>query len=129
MEGSFKNTFPLDGKIKLAVASVSKNGRKKWFLLARKSVSTSRNQVIFQKSDSPFSSIKKKYLNKLMVFQLNRKLVSTSRNGKNFSGYASARRKNCFRRQEYIKNQIKWLPIIEIRVLNRFLYNLNNGFH
>ena len=129
MEGSFKNTFPLDGKIKLAVARVSKNGRKKWFLLARKSVSTSRNQVIFQKSDSPFFSIKKNYLNKLMVFQLNRKLVSTSRNGKIISEYASARRKICFRRQEYIKNQIKWFPIIEIRVLNRFLYNLNNGFH
>ena len=129
MEGSFKNTFPLDGKIKLAVARVSKNGKKKRFLLARKSVSTSRNQVIFQKSDSPFFSIKKNYLNKLMVFQLNRKLVSTSRNGKIISEYASARRKNCFRRQEYIKNQIKWFPIIEIRVLNRFLYNLNNGFH
>ena len=26
---AFKNTFPLDGKIKLAVAGVSQNGRKK----------------------------------------------------------------------------------------------------
>ena len=45
--------FPLDGKIKLSVAGVSKYGRKKWFPLARESVSTSRNQVIFQKLDFP----------------------------------------------------------------------------
>ena len=27
------------------------------------------------------------------------------------------------------KNQRKWLPISVIRVVNRLLYNLNNGFH
>ena len=48
---AFKSMFPLDGKIKAAVAGVSQNGSKKWFPLARKSVSTSRNKVIFQKFD------------------------------------------------------------------------------
>ena len=42
-----QNTFPLDGKIKLSVAGVSENGRRKWFRLSRKSVSTSTNKVIF----------------------------------------------------------------------------------
>ena len=31
MQDSFKNTFPLDGKIKLAVAGVSENGTKNGF--------------------------------------------------------------------------------------------------
>ena len=54
---AFKNTFPLDGKIKLAVAGVClKMKEKKWFPLARKSVSTSRNKVIFQKLDLPVST-------------------------------------------------------------------------
>ena len=57
---AFKNTFPLDGKIKLAVAGVSQNGRKKWFLLARVSTSTSRNKVIFQKLELPLSANRKK---------------------------------------------------------------------
>ena len=49
---AFRNTFPLDGKIKLAVAGVClKMEGKKWFPLTRKSVSTSRNKVIFQKLD------------------------------------------------------------------------------
>ena len=39
----FKYTFPLNEKIKLAVAGVSENGRKKLSPLARKSVSTNRN--------------------------------------------------------------------------------------
>ena len=29
----------------------------------------------------------------------------------------------------YPKNQGKWLPIAEIRVLDRLLYNLKNVFH
>ena len=53
----FKNAFPQDGKIKLAVTGVSQNGRKK---LARKSVSTSTNKVVFQKSDLPVSANRKK---------------------------------------------------------------------
>ena len=51
MHNSFKNKFPLDGKIMLAVAEVSENGRKKWFTLARKSVFTSRNKVVSHKLD------------------------------------------------------------------------------
>ena len=51
-QNAFKNTFPQEEKIKLAVAGVYQNGRKKkWFPLARKSVATSRNKVIFQKLD------------------------------------------------------------------------------
>ena len=53
---AFKNMFPLDGKIKLAVAGVSQDGKqKKWFPLASRSVSTSSNIVIFQKLDLPVS--------------------------------------------------------------------------
>ena len=40
MEVLFKNTFPLNVKIKVAVAGLSENRRKKWYPLARKSVST-----------------------------------------------------------------------------------------
>ena len=53
---AFKNTFPLDGKINLAVAELSQNGRKKWCPLTRKSVSTSRNKGFFQKLDLPVST-------------------------------------------------------------------------
>ena len=56
--------FPLDGKIKLAVAGVSQIGRKKWFPLARKSVSTSRNKVIFEKLNLPVSTNRKKKISK-----------------------------------------------------------------
>ena len=57
IQDSFKNTFPLDGKIKLAVSkNKASNGRKKWFPLARKSVSTSRNQLIFQKLVFPIEN-------------------------------------------------------------------------
>ena len=66
MQDSFKNTFPQDGKIKLAVTGMSENGRKKWFPLPR------RNKVIFHKFDLPVSTSRKK--NKRILFQLNRKL-------------------------------------------------------
>ena len=82
MQDLFTNTFPLDGKIKLSVAGESQNGRKKWFLLARKLVSTSRNKVVFQKLDFPVvSTNRKKSPNKKILFQVDRKSVSTSRNG------------------------------------------------
>ena len=51
MPDLFTNKFPLDGKIKLPVVRVSENERKIWFPPARKSVSTSRSKVIFQKLD------------------------------------------------------------------------------
>ena len=49
----------------------------KWFPLARKSVSTSRNKVIFQKLDSRFPQTEQ---NKRILSQLDRKSVSTSGN-------------------------------------------------
>ena len=79
MPGLFTNKFPLDGKIKLPVVRVSENERKIWFPPARKSVSTSRSKVIFQKLD--FHE-QKKAPNKKILFQVDRKLVSTIRNGK-----------------------------------------------
>ena len=53
---AFQNTFPLDGKVILAVAGVYQNGRKKLFSLTKKSVATRRNKVIFQKLDLPVST-------------------------------------------------------------------------
>ena len=70
--------FPLDGKLKLAVAGLPQNGRKKWFPLARKSVSTSRNKIIFQKFDCSVPTNKQKSLNKRILFQVDRKSVYTS---------------------------------------------------
>ena len=49
MQDLFTNKFLLDGKIKLSVAGVSWNRRKKSFPLARKSVSTNKYKVIFKK--------------------------------------------------------------------------------
>ena len=75
----FTNTFPLDENTKLSVAKVSENGRKKWFPLARRSISTSRNKkVIFQILDC--TSIKKSP-NKQILVEVDRKSVTTSRNG------------------------------------------------
>ena len=54
MQDLLTDKFPLDQKIKLSVAGVSENGRKKGFPLARKLVSTSKNKVIFQKVDFPY---------------------------------------------------------------------------
>ena len=54
MQDLFTNMFSLDGKIKLSVAGVSENERKKWFPLPRKIASSSRNKVIFQKLDFPY---------------------------------------------------------------------------
>ena len=56
MQDLFTNMFPLDGKIKLSVAGVSENGRKKWFPLARKKPPSKR-----------------------ILFQVDRKLVSNDR--------------------------------------------------
>ena len=48
MKDSFKNTFPLDRK-KLPPAAVSEIIYKKWFVLARKSVFTTRNKAFAEK--------------------------------------------------------------------------------
>ena len=52
--------------------------QKIWFPLARKSVTTSRNKVIFK---NWISSSRKKCPNKRTLLQEDRKSVSTSRNG------------------------------------------------
>ena len=67
MQDLFTNMFSLVGKIKLSVAGVSENGRKKWFPLPRKIVSSSMNKVIFQKLNFPYGLQlqKKKKLNKI----------------------------------------------------------------
>ena len=67
MQNSLKTTLPLDWKIKLAVAGVSQNGRYKWFPLTRKSVLSSRNQVIFQNLDFPVSTNNRESLNKRLI--------------------------------------------------------------
>ena len=53
---------------------------KKWFPLARKSFSARRNKVIFQKLNIPVSTNRKKFLNKKILFQPDRKSVSASGN-------------------------------------------------
>ena len=63
---------------------MSENGRKKWFPPARKSVCTSRNKAIFQKLD--FHE-QKKAPNEKVLFEVDRKLVSTIKNGKFISEY------------------------------------------
>ena len=74
------------------------------------------------------STSRKKSLSKRILFQIDRKLVLISGNGK-FVEYLCTRRNNCLHWQEYLQNKIKWLPIAVRRVLNSLLYNLNNGFH
>ena len=64
-----------------------------------------------------------------MLFQVDRKSVSTSRNGEIVSEYVSTRQKTCLHWHNYVKNQRKLFPIAVIRILNRLLCNLNNGFH
>ena len=51
MKNSFKNTFPLDGK-KAFTGRGFKNSYKKWFALARKSVSTTRNEAFIENTFS-----------------------------------------------------------------------------
>ena len=52
--------FPLAGKIKLAVAGAPGNGRKKWFLIARKSVSTTGTKLFLKIRLLDFHQQKKK---------------------------------------------------------------------
>ena len=55
---------------------------KKWFPLARKSVSASRNKFIFQNLDFPYGPAnRKKSPNKRILFQVSRKSDSTGNNG------------------------------------------------
>ena len=65
MQDLLTNKFLLDGKIKQSVAGVSENGRKKMFLIARKSVSASRNKVIFKKLNFSYGFISRKRMQNL----------------------------------------------------------------
>ena len=78
MQDLFTNTFPLDGKIKLSVVGVCENGReKKWFGLAKISVSTNGNRLFFKTWISPMvSTRRKKSSNKRMLIQVDTKSVS-----------------------------------------------------
>ena len=75
------------------------------------------------------STSRKKSSNKRILFQVDRKSVSTSSNGEFVQKYVPTRRKNCLHWQEYLKKQRKSLPIAVIRVLNRLLYDLYNDFY
>ena len=78
---AFRNTFPLEGKIKLAVAGLSQN-RKKRFPLARKNqFPLAGIRLYFKNWSSRFPQTEQKSRNKRILFQLDRKPVSTSRNG------------------------------------------------
>ena len=78
---AFRNTFPLEGKIKLAVAGLSQN-RKKRFPLARKNqFPLAGIRLYFKNWSSRFPQTEQKSRNKRILFQLDRKSVSTSRNG------------------------------------------------
>ena len=97
-------------------------------------ISTSQEMSFLQQEQGYFSKIRFPLgfplaENKRILFQIDRKSVPINENGKFVEEYLSTRRKNCFHWQEYLKNQIKWLPTAVIRVLNRFFYDLNNGFH
>ena len=79
MQHLFTNTFPLNGEIGLSVAGMPKNGRKRMFPLVRKSVPLAGIRLFFKNG----ISTSKKYLQiKRILFQVDRKSVSTSRKGK-----------------------------------------------
>ena len=65
------------------------------------------------------STSRKKYPNKRILFQVDRKSVFTSRNGEFVEEYVSNTRKHYLYWQEYLKNQRKLLQIAVISVLNR----------
>ena len=86
-------------------------------------------RLFFKTWTSRFLQAEQKSQNELIMFQLDRKSVFTSRNGEFNQEQVSIRQKNCFHFQEYQKNRRKWLPIAVIRVLNRLFYDLYNSFH
>ena len=110
MQDLFRNTFPLDGKMKLSVAGVSENGGKKMVFTNQKN-----NQ-------------EKGYFSKI-VFPLSGKKSSSKRYCFKETENRFPLAGNCLHWQKYQKNQRKLLPIAVIRALNRLLYNLNNSFH
>ena len=120
MQDSFKNCFHKKNR---AFAGLSENGRTKWFLIARKSVFTRWDKVIFHKLDFQVSTSRKNPLNERTLFQLNRESVSTHVNAEFVYEGVSARGKTARNIWKIKENGCHG------RVLNRFLHNLNNGFH
>ena len=85
-QNAVKNTFPLDGKIKLVLSGRNASNWKKQVVSTSQKINLSqkiiRNEVIFQILDLPVSTNRNnKSLNKRILFQLDRKKVSTSGNG------------------------------------------------
>ena len=78
MQDLFTYTFPLDEKIKPLEAGVSENGRKNGFHWPENQFSLARIDY-FSKIGLPLAE--KKSPNKGIIFQVDRKSVSTSRNG------------------------------------------------
>ena len=70
---------------------------KNWFWLSRKSVSTGMNKVFFK---IWISTSRKKSPNKRILLHVDRKMVSTSKNGEFLYEYVSTRQKDC---QKYLK--------------------------
>ena len=101
MEDLFTDTYSLDGKIRLSVAGVPEDWRKKWFPLA----GISHFSKIGFLKNSP---------NKRMLFQVDRRSVSTCKNEEFVLEYVSTRRKNSLHWQKYLKNLRKSLPIAVI---------------
>ena len=79
MQHLFTNTFPLNGEIRLSVARMRKNGRKRMFPLVRKLVPLAGIRLFFKNG---ISTSKKISPNKRILFQVDRKSVSTNRKGK-----------------------------------------------
>ena len=50
------------------------------------------------------STSSKKSPNKRILFQVDRKLISTSKNGESVKEYVSTRREDCLHWQKYLKN-------------------------
>ena len=79
MQNLFTNALALDGKIKLLVAGVSENGRKiNGFHKSENLFSLTGIRLFFK---NWISTTRKKSQNKRILFQVDRKSVSTGRNG------------------------------------------------
>ena len=90
---AFKNTFPLNVKIKLAVAGVSQKKTKKTM---EKNQFPPEITLFFKNWITRFPQTERESLNKGILFQIDRKLLFTSGNGEFVHEYVSIRLKNCF---------------------------------
>ena len=119
---ALKNAFPLDRKIKLAVAGIYQNRRKKsGFNQAKNQLPLTGIRLFFKNWISRFPQTEQKSLNEIILFQLDRKSVSTAGIENSF--------KKKFLSDGKTGSIYRNTQILSIRVLNRLLYKLNNGFH